>query len=216
MQVPMNALKQALCTAILSSLAAAAFAQAPASSADQAAVELRTHQDTEPLVITSIKVDGREVGTDLFPLPPGEPWLKTLSITVSNRTSKKIDGADLQMSFPETGTGSRENPVIGYQFQWGSTPASRINAPILGKPTPISLEIAPNAEAEIDLGEHYSEYATLLSSRMGSTAPHRVSLSVTLIDFADQIEWTPNVFYQVLANGARKPVDTQSMSTVTR
>jgi hypothetical protein len=109
-----------------------------------------------------------------------------------------VNGADLNLNFPETGTGSRENPTVGHQYQWGSTPASRVNARILGTPAPMSLGIPPNGEAEVKLGEEYAEYAQLLASRLGSTPPHGVSVSVRLVDFSNKVEWVPDRFYTLL------------------
>lgn len=54
---------------------------------------------TEPLAITGVKVNGKLVGFDK-PFPGEDDWLKSLSVSIKNVSTKRILFARVVMSFP--------------------------------------------------------------------------------------------------------------------
>jgi hypothetical protein len=68
----MTRVVQVVCAALAASLSVGAVSQTRSRSGNEAAVELSLHQGSGPLVITSIRVDGREVETEKFRISPGE------------------------------------------------------------------------------------------------------------------------------------------------
>jgi hypothetical protein len=104
----------------------------PGKSLGTKMVYIDAQYRVDPVTITAVTVGDQQIqpglSTGAREVQPGTPfqadedWLKTMSISLKNRTDKVIVRAEIQLWFPDTGDGSPSQPVTTYTITLGQRP----------------------------------------------------------------------------------------------
>ncbi|MGH9453839.1 MAG: hypothetical protein ACRD2O_07710 [Terriglobia bacterium] len=176
----------------------------PGKSLGTKMVYIDAQYRVDPVTITKVTVGDQEIQPGLAtgpredkpgtPFQSGEDWLKTMYISLLNRTNKVIVRAELQLWFPDTGNGSPSQPATAYTMTFGLRPEIDSYAshgqkllPELGK-QPILL--APGQTLVI----HVADYVDAIQSRVEEELPFsqitRVTIQRLRVYFVDGMRWT--------------------------
>jgi hypothetical protein len=120
------------CSLVLSGWIAHIAAANPGKSLGTKMVYIDAQYRVDPVTITAVTVGDQQIQPGLStgamevqpgtPFQAGEDWLKSMSISLKNRTDKVIVRAELQLWFPDTGDGSPSQPVTTYIVTLGQRP----------------------------------------------------------------------------------------------
>jgi hypothetical protein len=138
----------------------------------------------EPIVILGIKVDGHAISFDQR-FAANDDWLKSLVISIKNRSDKVILLVSLQLQFPRP-TNSSDTLSLG-DFYYG-------NSEILSR-QPTAEEqltgIAPGQIQDIHLSaERFEDFQSLLNATGYAASVKKVNFRIDNVIFKDDTMWS--------------------------
>jgi len=140
-------------------------------------------EDSEPIVITDIKVNGQPVSFDQK-FVGGDDWMKGLVFTIKNRSDKLILCFALGLRFPRP-AGSPE-PISISELSYGNDEL------IARLPTRAErlIGIAPGQTANVQLTlQGFNDLQQFLAATGYSSIIDRVDLKISEVIFEDDIMW---------------------------
>lgn len=160
------------------------------------------HTRRDAVKITKVTVAGHQVqpgsSTGAREDKPGTPfqadedWIKTMSISLANRTDKVIVSAQVQIWFPDTGDGTEARPVTVFIMTAGRRPEWAMYhrdgtkmAPDAGKP----LLLAPGKTLELQFAEYLDEIRSVVEEKLPFAQITRVNISRSKFYFEDGTCW---------------------------
>lgn len=140
-------------------------------------------EKNEPIEITDIKVNGQSISFDKK-FTADDEWLRSLTISVKNKSDKLILYASIRLQFPRP-AGSQGRTAIG-DLSYGNG--------ALQTRRPISQEtlvgISPDETVEIRLpAQQFVALCELLAATNYPSSIEKVELSISHIIFADDTMW---------------------------
>lgn len=145
-------------------------------------VKIDRQLSTDPLIITHVFIGDDEIKPNSSSLET-EQWLNDLRITVHNKSLKAITAVTVDISFPESGDGTTNSPIVAADIKVGNIQSS-VSSPEASSRAP--LLIAPGEGAIINVTPDPASYTSLLaSSRLGSIDPSVCFVRLQTITFED-------------------------------
>lgn len=152
-----------------------------------------------PVAVTQVAIGGRAIR-------PGQPiavsgkWLGTTVVTLRNVSPKSIVQVGMDLTFPESGNGSPNNPFEAAWSSLGLVPNvvytdrnGQFHAPPSFGAQPAPIRIAPGAYFHLPFSKDGDTVqATLAKKGVPIT---KASLAFTTIYFADDSRWSAGVYY---------------------
>jgi hypothetical protein len=136
----------------------------------------------EPLAITEVKASGQSVTLDQV-FTANEEWLKTLTVSVKNKSDKVIVYAAINLQFPRDGS-SHDRTAIFEMFYGSWTLQTR------RPPKEISVGISPGKTVEIHLSpSQFADLSGLLLATGYLTPIEKVAVGIGPVIFADDMMW---------------------------
>lgn len=145
----------------------------------------------DPVAITQMRA-GSQVILPGQPFTPASDWVQSLQITAENRTRKTIVAINVNISFPETGTGSASRPIVGQQVRWGNRPVGQRttrDGQAMTEMQKFPLSVGPGESVDLDLGSQYSLFSGPLQAALKGAPPHKCQLQLVSVSFSDDTFW---------------------------
>ena len=96
-------------------------AQAEPSGPPQVIFTIHYTGDHRPIEVTRVLLDGKPIPLDVA-IPVPDQWLNRLAIDLRNISTRDIVFGQVIINFPETGTGSHEQPIFSTGASVGRRP----------------------------------------------------------------------------------------------
>lgn len=186
------------------------FAEAAPAVPGNKIVDLDAQFKTDPVTYTKVTFQDQEIqpgmstGGDEHEVHSGTPfqadenWLKNLSISLLNRTNKKIVRVELDIVFPDTGDGSPSHSVTVYRLWLGQRPEivsfTRSGRKLPPEPDKQPLSFAPGQTLVLNLANYADGIQTCVEGGCsGIGIPfaqvNRIAIHRTQFYFADGMCW---------------------------
>ncbi len=159
----------------------------------------------------------------------GDDWMKNLVFVYKNVSNKELIAMDVDLFFPQTGSGTSDNPVSGYLVMTGRPPDHAMYNSRTGQkhtPSPFQskpLNILPNQEIRLALAPFYDAIKASIESNQSVQSNQSVS-SVTecqvdegIYYFADGTRWQAGKFEKPDPNtpGGYLPITPEEFNNAT-
>lgn len=134
------------------------------------------------------------------PFQAGDDWMKNLVFVVKNLSPKEITAIDMNLIFPQTGSGTVSSPVSGYTVMVGRKPAHALFNSRTGlKHTPSGAELEPlniqtGQEARIALAPFYDRIKALIEDNRPISTVAICQIASTVFYFVDGTRWQGGMF----------------------
>jgi hypothetical protein len=142
---------------------------------------------------------GARVDKPGTPFQADEDWIKNMSIFVQNRTDKVMVCAELELFFPDTGSGSEGQPVTGYTVTVGQRPDwslyYRDGTRMTPDPTKKPLAVAPGQTVEVSLAGDIDDLQAAVERTLLFSKVTRVNIARENFYFEGGLRWAPAVGY---------------------
>lgn len=185
------------------------------SAAGMKTVRLEHHLPDDPVSIVRV-LDG---DADVTPAGPGQDpitggpitratgkpfkasddWLNSLVVVIKNFSDKEIVAGSFRLDFPQTGSGTENDPMTGWPVLLGKEPEHALynpNGEKRDQPTnQPPLDLLPGQELKVPLAPYYESLKQDLDAKghpIGSITTCWVRLQ--FFYFADGTRWTPHSF----------------------
>lgn len=165
-------------------------------------------QISDAVLISNVAVGGKTVECGLFIKPPtidqpvtpfqaGSDWLRQMTISLVNRTSKTIVFGGISLHFMDTGDCSQAEPCVGAQLRFGQRPLidaydGRTGQPLRPEhPERPSLDWKPETTIVVHVSDDIAEIEEGLASRGFSLAAvTKVNVYRGVFYFDDGMAWS--------------------------
>lgn len=158
-------------------------------------------QITDAVMITDISVGGNGVQCGLFVKPPAivqpvapfhapDDWLKTMTISLFNRTNKNIVAGQIALDFLDTGD-CRALPCAVENIHLGHMPTvdaynGRTGQPLTPEhPEKAPLDWRPDQTMTVRVGDYMDEIEKSLENHLPATAVTKVAVHIGAFFFED-------------------------------
>lgn len=165
-------------------------------------VDIEPENLSDAVKIVRISEGGMEVlpGRFLEPYLPGKPfqagdnWLRDLSITLKNQTSKKIAFVWVTFIFPQDESNIFEGHIY-WELMLGQPPANTLgtfNHPreVIPKGTGRPLNFAPGQEMTISLGDYIGPLKARIEGWKPFASVNKCIIAVNHVYFDDGMRWS--------------------------
>jgi hypothetical protein len=164
-------------------LIACSFHSIAAQQSQERVIKRMPIEQNEPIEITDIKVNGQSVSFDKK-FAADDEWLKSLVISIKNKSDKLILFASIRLQFPRL-AGSRERVSI-YQMETGNA-ALPMRLPTLVERL---VGIRPNETAELKFSpQEFAQLRDFLSMTQYPFSIEKVDLTIARVIFEDDTMW---------------------------
>lgn len=176
----------------------------PGKSLGTKMVYIDAQYRVDPVTITKVTVGDQQIqpglSTGAREVQPGTPfqadedWLKSMSISLKNRTDKVIVRAEIELWFPDTGDGGPSQPVTTYGITLGQRPeidsyTSR-GQKLPPEPGKQALLHTPGQTLVV----HVADFVDAIQSRVEERIPFsqvtRLAIQRVQFYFVDGTRWT--------------------------
>jgi hypothetical protein len=162
----------------------------------------------DAVMITKVTVGDSEVQCGLVVVPnkvqpvtpfqAGSDWLQEMSISLFNRTNRKIVFADVTLEFPETGDGISW-PVRVYPIQLGRLPqvaafSGRTGQPLPQDPARKPIAFLPGPTLVIHVGDYIDGIRESLADLMPFADVSKCLIRIGPFFFEDGMRWDSGGF----------------------
>jgi len=151
-------------------------------------IERMPVEKNEPVTVTNIKVNGQSVSFDRE-FAANDDWMKSLVITVKNKSDKRILYMNVDLFFSEP---SSQEPGALFDLLFFGNTALRLRPPTSSE-QPIGL--APGESADISVtSKKFIDLTRFLTEIKVSQSVDRVRFKLGRIIFDDDTMWSGEVF----------------------
>ncbi len=130
----------------------------------------------------------------------GNDWLKNMNIYVINRAELPVAWLSIALKFPQTGNGSRSQPVWIYNIQMGRMPDVDAVSGRTGKPFPPDLlgskflGLQPGGGLTIHVADYMDKIEAYLKTAMPASAVSQVDVWVDVCLFETGLRFSGGAF----------------------
>lgn len=167
-------------------------------------VRLNLKEPNDPARIVKVMESGADVtpGARPYKMWEGKPfqaddnWVKNLTFIVKNLSNREIVAASLDLTFPETGTGSWGSPFYGEPISLGRRPARYVRVggtkeeELRPAETTQPLHILPGQDITIPVSQYYDEIKKAIEQQPRPLAALRIcTVQLYGVYFSDGLMW---------------------------
>lgn len=133
------------------------------------------------------------------PFQAGEDWVKDLVFVAKNLSSKEIIAADFDVSFPQTGNGTPDNPITMYMVMLGHEPENALYDWRTGRersrPSTTPLALLPGQQVRVPLAPYYdAAIKAPIDAKQPMSTITTCVITPSMIYFADGARWNGSFF----------------------
>jgi hypothetical protein len=154
-------------------------------------VQLSRQSVTAPVIVSTVTLNGVAI-TPGKPFVADDDWLKNMTIVITNRSPKTIVDGWLLLALPETGDGTRTNPEIAQQIQFGQLPESARHT-ASGKTLDPSfyepMSLSPHQQLTIPLAPFVATLRRNVETKGSFSAVSTILVQLSVFYFNDDTKW---------------------------
>lgn len=179
-----------------------------AAKGPKVTVEIRPNVFDAPVNIVKVNIGKRTVVPGVPISVKGNEWIGKLSVTVRNDSNKVLVYTSVGVTFPDTGSGTRNSPVLANDLKAGVLPAP-VRHTSDGKPINVAgipqIEVKPGQEIILKQRYGVKVQKDILAMRgMIIDDIHTVALSPVVSYFLDGTSWAWGSFFTVNSTSGKQ------------